>query len=269
MGHRFEVTAGFVDVEISDNDGGRPAVCLVHPYASMHSAADAVSTLTGRTVVCVNPRGVPPSAPLGDEKPSLEAIVDDLEEVRQTLGFERWAIWGMSGGGMVAQVYACRRPEALSAAIFDSVSVSFQMALRQPACILNPAHPAWGHLALTAAEADEDPYQWRPIGSVWAWQTRRGHTVAVSSDRPSSEMQAMMPTVWAHDASPWLADVDLPVLVIAGRDDEIVPLPAVVALRDSMPGAELLIVEGAGHVPIGSHASAMTRPVRSFLDGGC
>ncbi|MGH3951913.1 MAG: alpha/beta fold hydrolase [Pseudonocardiaceae bacterium] len=42
-------------------------------------------------------------------------------------------------------------------------------------------------------------------------------------------------------------DIDVPTLVVHGDHDPFLPLPHGKALRDAIPGAELLILEGAGH----------------------
>lgn len=43
------------------------------------------------------------------------------------------------------------------------------------------------------------------------------------------------------------ADIKAPTLVVHGDHDPLLPLPHGQALRDTIPGAELLILEGAGH----------------------
>jgi pimeloyl-ACP methyl ester carboxylesterase len=52
-------------------------------------------------------------------------MADDLEAVRRALGIASWTIWGMSGGSMVAQVYARRHPDALQALVLDSAGPCF------------------------------------------------------------------------------------------------------------------------------------------------
>jgi hypothetical protein len=61
MREKVKVRDGRLDVEIVSGGDG-PAVCLVHPYASMHTVISAVAAITGRTVVSVSPRGVAPSS---------------------------------------------------------------------------------------------------------------------------------------------------------------------------------------------------------------
>ena len=46
---------------------------------------------------------------------------------------------------------------------------------------------------------------------------------------------------------PLLAEISVPTLVIHGTEDPILPYPHGVALAETIPGAELLTLEKAGH----------------------
>lgn len=78
-------------------------------------------------------------------------------------------------------------------------------------------------------------------------------------------MHRMMPAVWAHDSRPWLANVRLPVLVMGGSEDEVTPIAHVRALHAALPEAQLAIIEGGGHVPIGTHAQAVKEALQRFF----
>jgi pimeloyl-ACP methyl ester carboxylesterase len=58
-----------------------------------------------------------------------------------------------------------------------------------------------------------------------------------------------------------------PTLVIGGGADPIVPLPHVRSLRDAIAGSQLLVVEGAGHVPTTARHREVVGAVRAFLPG--
>ncbi len=48
--------------------------------------------------------------------------VDDLEQVRRTLGYERVVLWGGSGGTRTAQIWLRRHPESIAAMLLDGVT---------------------------------------------------------------------------------------------------------------------------------------------------
>jgi 3-oxoadipate enol-lactonase len=62
-----------------------------------------------------------------------------------------------------------------------------------------------------------------------------------------------------HDVEPRLGEISVPVTVIAGADDGVVPRDYSEALRDGLPHATLCVIEGAAHI------SHMQQPAR-FLE---
>jgi len=62
--------------------------------------------------------------------------------------------------------------------------------------------------------------------------------------------------LWEHTkaaSAPGLAerliDIQVPTLVIAGADDQIVPLEASLRLAEDIPGTSLVVIENCGHLP--------------------
>jgi pimeloyl-ACP methyl ester carboxylesterase len=50
------------------------------------------------------------------------------------------------------------------------------------------------------------------------------------------------------DSRPHLRDIDCPTLVVAGRDDQIMPLAVLQELADGIAGARLTVIEDCGHM---------------------
>jgi len=119
-----QVDGAELDVLVGGHDESAAAtVCTAHPTESMDRALGLLADITQARVVCVNPRGVGGSSPpAGPPDSVLECMVDDLETVRLAIGVDRWVIWGMSGGSMIAQVYAHRHPHALAGLILDTLT---------------------------------------------------------------------------------------------------------------------------------------------------
>ena len=51
------------------------------------------------------------------------------------------------------------------------------------------------------------------------------------------------------DSRPLLAEIDVPVLIVCGEDDQLIPVSDAEEMRDALPNAELAIIPGAGHLP--------------------
>jgi 3-oxoadipate enol-lactonase len=62
-----------------------------------------------------------------------------------------------------------------------------------------------------------------------------------------------------------LAGIDAPTLVIAGAEDAIIPPEVHRQFAGKIPGADLRIIEGAGHLPPLEQPDAFNRAVADFL----
>lgn len=166
---------------------------------------------------------------------SFDAMIDRLEDARRESGIERWLFWGMSGGGWLAQLYAHRHPEVLSGIIVESACTCFRERLRDPECAIGLG-----------------------VGE-------KGEEVVVSPAPIDELMDRQMPLLLEFDSRPWLADVRVPALVIAGSADPIVPVSHVRAVHEALRESTFVVVEGGGHVPSTARAPAAVDAIRAFV----
>ena len=69
------------------------------------------------------------------------------------------------------------------------------------------------------------------------------------------------------DSRPLLADIQIPTIVIAGKDDQIMPLAEVSEMASAIPGAQLVVVPQAGHfVPV-ERPNAVNEALLGWLGG--
>jgi proline iminopeptidase len=64
-----------------------------------------------------------------------------------------------------------------------------------------------------------------------------------------------------------LAEITVPTLVIAGRDDFVFPPECQRELADGIPGARLVLIDDAGHNPHDERPAAVMAVLRPFLAG--
>ena len=74
-------------------------------------------------------------------------------------------------------------------------------------------------------------------------------------------------TMAAGDRRAALAEIALPCLVIHGSDDALIPPDAGREIAALIPGAELEVIEGMGHVITPSLAPLIVDRVATFIDG--
>ena len=67
------------------------------------------------------------------------------------------------------------------------------------------------------------------------------------------------------DSRPHLAAIRCPTLVIAARDDQLMPVEILKELADGIPGARLAIVEGSGHMASLERPDEITKLLREWL----
>lgn len=135
-----------------------------------------------------------------------------------SLGITRAHVYGISLGGLIAQELAIRHPEMIRTLILGATTAGGWRSV--------PGDPT----ALMA--------------TLWSLRTLPGggriplpHTALLQG--------------WAagtHDTSSRLATITAPTLVIHGEHDRLMPLRNGQLLADGIPGAELRILRGQGHL---------------------
>jgi pimeloyl-ACP methyl ester carboxylesterase len=68
------------------------------------------------------------------------------------------------------------------------------------------------------------------------------------------------------DSTPILSEIDLPVLVIHGADDRIIPYQEAANMAGQIPQSRLVKVEGAGHLPNLEKPGAFNSAFKGFLE---
>lgn len=68
------------------------------------------------------------------------------------------------------------------------------------------------------------------------------------------------------DSRPLLSEIAVPVLIICGDEDQIIPLSEAEEMRDALPNAELALIEGAGHLPNLEQPLAFNELLWDFLE---
>ncbi|MBU0616801.1 MAG: alpha/beta fold hydrolase, partial [Planctomycetes bacterium] len=111
-----------------ESEGEGTPIVLLHggPGATHHYFHPAFSEAAefGK-VIYYDQRGCGVSDWVPGEGYTLEQAVDDLDKLRQRLGFERWVVLGHSYGGLVAQCYALKYPENLAGLVLVGSSLGF------------------------------------------------------------------------------------------------------------------------------------------------
>jgi pimeloyl-ACP methyl ester carboxylesterase len=102
-----------------------------------------------------------------------------------------------------------------------------------------------------------EPHSTKQIEDCVGWTLETtGELLGVEWDAPYGDIEAYRD---------WASRVDCPVLLIHGSDDHIVP-PEVSEELARLTGAELVTMEGAGHIPLARDPVKVNLAVKDFVD---
>jgi 3-oxoadipate enol-lactonase len=190
---------------------------------------------------------------------TLAAMAGDVLAVLDALGVAAAHVAGLSIGGAVAQALAAEAPGRVRSLILCDTALAF------------PPPTPWRERAATVRAHGMEPLV-QPVLARWV--------TAEFLDAPEAEgLRAMLrrtaPEGYAGAAEA-LAVADLtgstsrlrlPALVLVGEHDLATPPAAARALQAAIPGAELVQLAGAAHIPTMQRPAEVTAAIAGFLAG--
>lgn len=263
------VTLGEVSLEYFEQGVGPTPVLLVHGYQASariwHGVQQALPAQHYRSVA-LNNRGAGASdAPPLESDYTLQKFAADLHALVDHLGWERFVLVGHSmGGGTVAQ-YAVDHPERVSHLI-----------------LVDPASPDGAPLEGAALEAflDERMAQRRAQlarGAGGDGIDARGGAVPAEvaaqlvrdiEAAPERRLRGSMRSMMQLRLGARVRALPMPVLLVAGDQDKVIPLSNMLASWAMYPpGTGLHVWHGVGHSPNFDHPQATVAVIRQFVEG--
>lgn len=200
---------------------------------------------------------------------SKEAAITQLFAVMDALGLERAVLVGNSSGGTLALEAALAHPERVSALILVAPWVyatrptlpewlaSLPQMRRLSLLIARKLGENGALMDLSYADAtkisDARRAQFGIHTRIAGWDRAWGELLALSLSAPV--------TVSAH-----LAEVTIPVLLVSGETDRLVPIEDSRRVAEALPDATFAVIEGCGHVPQEECPQAFAAVVGEWLD---
>jgi pimeloyl-ACP methyl ester carboxylesterase len=195
------------------------------------------------------------SYPPGEPGYTGDDLVADAAALPAALGVGRAHVVGQSMGGALAQVLALDHPECVASLTLVATSPAGPdpdlppMADEAQAALAAIAEPDWSDRAAVIQYLTE---QWRAVASRSRPFDEAGTRALCARvvDRTTNMESSTKNAYAAEGSGRWrerLGGLDVPTLVVHGTEDPLFPLGHGEALAREIPGAELLILEGAGH----------------------
>jgi proline iminopeptidase len=208
--------------------------------------------------------GLPLSVPYG-----LADMMKDTLGLFQALSIAQAHVLGMSMGGMIAQMLAIEAPASV-------ISLTCVMSTSGRADLPGPRRDVAAHLfsrPASKSRADRLAFSletWRLIGSSAYPRSEaemkqfilRNMERGVTGPGIARQTAAIMA---ASDRTEQLRLLDVPSLVVHGKEDVLVPVACGVDIARSIPGSDLLLVPGMGHdLPVELLGGILDRIVAHF-----
>lgn len=88
---------------------------------------------------------------------------------------------------------------------------------------------------------------------------------SVGAPQNADEIERRLNAILAFDARPLLHSIRSRTLVISARDDQLMPVWFATEAADTIPDAELFVLDGGGHMILESRAAETSSRILSFL----
>lgn len=255
---------------------GEPVFILLHGFgASLFSWREVTEPLAelGTVIAYDRPAFGLTERPMeweGESPYSQEVQIQLVIGLMDALGVEKAILVGNSAGGTISMLAALQYPERVESLI-----------LVDPAVYAGGGAPSWSRPLLKTPQMNR-------VGPLIARQiqTRGPELVELAWHDPSKIAPDVMEgyqkplQVENWDKALWyltvssresglaerLDELTLPILVITGDDDRIVPTEQSVRLAGELPNASLVVIPQSGHVPHEETPAEFMQAVIQFLE---
>jgi pimeloyl-ACP methyl ester carboxylesterase len=178
-----------------------------------------------------------------------------LENWISALELPRFFLVGHSLGGAIALWFALQHPELLSGLVLISTGAQLPVNL---SLIENLASPD----SYPAAVDDICRWSFSPETPSRIVDSVRKQILSIRS----SVLEADFRACDAYDLSSRLGEVSVPSLVLVGEEDKMTPVRFAEGLSEGIPGAELQVVKGAGHMLPLERSDEVAEILRSYFE---
>jgi pimeloyl-ACP methyl ester carboxylesterase len=212
------------------------------------------------------------SSPMPPWEISIRAYGRFIRDFCERLRIGRCSLVGNSMGGFIATEVAITDPERVDDLVLISAAgITWARARREPAEVIARMGRAAAPLLLRFH-----------MHGIKRPRIRRHYFQGVFFDPDGLRREMLwenivpalqspgyydaMTTLWGYDIRHRLEEIEVPTLVVWGRNDRVVPVPAALSYKKLIgDNAELVIFDRCGHVPQIERPSRFNRVVEDFL----
>jgi proline iminopeptidase len=225
-------------------------------------------------IVYVDLRGQGRSGRPPIETCTLEQTADDVAALCDRLGIERPVVLGHSAGGFVALHLAVRHPKVAGGLVLCSTAPTLEpISDGEPApSLADRAGPEATEAAARVFGGDMSPATMEEFTRLVApFYAGPAHPEVplrlfpLSSFNPGVAQHFFRNLASKYDLRPRLGEIGVPALVVGGGYDWVCPPAASRFLARSIPQAELVMLEEAGHFSFAEEPDRFREAVVAFM----
>jgi poly(3-hydroxyalkanoate) depolymerase len=191
----------------------------------------------------------------------MPGLADLTAKLLDDLGHPQVDVLGYSFGGALAQELAHRHPQRVRRLILGATMCGLGGIPGRPDVLFHLSHPL--------RYRSQRYLRWvspRIYGGRARFSSEHEHFSARLGNPPSASgyLSQLYAISW-WTSLPWLHRLRMPVLILAGDDDPIIPLVNAKILAARIPDAELVVIRGGGHLFLLDQSEDAIAPIEAFL----
>jgi pimeloyl-ACP methyl ester carboxylesterase len=266
---RFLAVDG-MEVHVRDEGSGPPLVLLHGTSSSLHTWDGWAEPLReGHRVVRFDLPAFGLTGPSPTRDYSIDAYVAVVDHVTTQLGLGRFVLGGNSLGGGIAWAYALAHPDRVRGLILvdalgyplrgAALPIAFRMA-RWPILPSLLTHLDPRRLVENGVRTSYgDPSRIQPdvVARYYELTLRAGNRAAFL-DRMRAPRR---------DDSARIRELRLPTVILWGANDRLIPVEAARSFARDIPGSQMIVYDGLGHIPMEEDPARTAADVQRFLSG--
>jgi 3-oxoadipate enol-lactonase len=198
-------------------------------------------------VIAYDHRGVGASTAL-DGSVTIAEMAEDAAGLLAALEIDSANVLGISMGGMVAQELALAHPECVRTLTLGCTYCGGEGATQTSPEVLQRLGDAM--MSGDRQRAIRTGFEINVSANVAADAETYARFLAIAERRAVAVpvILAQAQACMAHDTQARLAQIEAPTLIIHGTEDELLPVANARMMAAAMPGAQLEILDGVGHL---------------------
>jgi pimeloyl-ACP methyl ester carboxylesterase len=281
VGDPDDRTTGWSYTDSGTDGGSGTAIVLVHGLGTDSSAWDRVvaPVRDGHRTVAVDLPGYSLHS-AADVVPGAVELADGLDALLARLGITSAVLVGHSFGGAVSLITAHRHPQRCAGLVLVAPGgfgaelnpllplIGTRFGARLLRTLYRPrasrtieriaarvdARPGQKMSRVRIAELMETYDRMRTEEARAQFRASVQHSLALNSSPDRSEFTQV--------------DPDIPILILWGRDDRVLPVWHANRAADVLPWADVRVIDAAGHTPHRSHPQQTAQEICAFARSG-